>query len=193
MGNELGSDARRMDELQAELASALGLLVISFGRLEHAVSELVAACFGRVDGCSSQSIDAVLSFRQKLDLVAAMAPYRLRGQPENLVQVQYCVQKLGEIEARRNSLLHSFWAWHPDPQSPNDFAFRQTRNRTDRKKGLRYVEASADVQSIRELTAEIEHWRRLFGANESIYEVARIMEDAAHAQARDESFVGPSS
>lgn len=163
-----------LETLEEELAKAIGALAIQFGRLEHSVSELVTAAFGRTDIPSLQAINSVVSFRQKLDLVAALAPARIADQ-EELQEVQQCVRTLARFEERRNSLLHAFWAFEPSASEPGTRSLFQKRTRAHRVKGIVPSSHPADPRAIQGLANEIAEFRRLFGGRGSLYHAADMI------------------
>lgn len=168
------SEPDGIDQIQAELASAVGLLAIEFGRLELDVAELTAAALGKSDISTRDAINAVLSFRQKLDLVAALTSTRL-ADPAQIEEVQTCVQKLAHFEEERNGLLHAFWAFVRDEGESVPGIFVRAKARVHRKKGLTDHTKHVPAAKIRELAAEIAHFRRLFGMNGSLYHSADLL------------------
>jgi hypothetical protein len=161
-----------------ELAQAIGELAIQFGRLESSVSELVITAFGKADMESANAVSAVLSFRQKLDLVAALAPSRLTNS-EHLEEVQSCIATLQRYEEKRNSLLHAFWG----RELVNDYPFAgeliQSRTRAHRKKGLVHIRNEVNLTEIRALSKEIQQFRGIFGQKGSLYYCAVLMLEAS--------------
>ena len=162
------------EDLETELAHALGALAIQFGRLEHSVAELVGAAFGRMDIASCEAINSVVSFRQKLDIVGALAPSRITD-GESLLEVQQCIKQAGLFEERRNSLLHAFWAYEPATPSSTERGLLQSRTKAHRTKGLVTSRSAAKPSDIQQLAKEIEHFRRVFGGSGSLYHAASLL------------------
>ncbi len=163
-----------LEKEHLSLAHAVGELAIQFGRLEWDVSELVAAAFGKADMVNRDAINSVISFRQKLDLVAVLAHARISDE-EKLKEVLSCVTTLHGFEEERNSLLHAFWSRERTDTYPFRGGFLLNRTRADRKKGIKYIEKPADINAINELSKEIEYFRRIFGQEGSLYFSADIL------------------
>ena len=175
MNNDIPTDFSKNTALEIELASAVGELAIEFGRLEYNVAELVSASFGRMDLASQYSIVAVLSFRQKLDLVGSLAPSRLSDK-EELAKIQACIRQLSEFEEKRNTLLHGFVGVDFDTPDKDHYLLR---TRPHRVKGYLQSRKPVDPQSIRALTFQIREFRNMFGALGALYQSARQMYEAS--------------
>jgi hypothetical protein len=170
-----------IEELHDQLTSAVGCLAVEFGRLELDVSELASSALGRADLATRDAINAVLSFRQKLDLIGALAPARLTD-PAQLTEVQVCVQRLQRFEDERNGLLHAFWTFVRDEGESAPGRFVRSKVRAHRKKGLTDHTKAVDVSDIRELANEIRKYRRIFGQQGSLYYSADLLYSASRGK-----------
>jgi hypothetical protein len=144
-----------VDEAQAVLRDALGRLAIAFGNCEVAVAEVTASALGAFDADSRDGIDAVLSFRQKLDLIAAVGVKRLASSADAPL-LEEVLRTLGQFEDQRNSLLHSKYhvklnhAMYFKPEG-----FERSKQRAHRKRGLLRIWSDVDPTAINALAREI--------------------------------------
>lgn len=145
--------AERSKKAEDALAPALGRLVIVFGRLEFDLGKLVAAAVGVSDDAASDAVNAVLSFRQKLDIVAALAPERAPS-PEDLLRIREAIGEMGEFEAQRNMYLHSQWGFFW-----GDHIMERRKVRAARATGLKRSAEEANVVQIESLASDIERFR----------------------------------
>jgi hypothetical protein len=144
-----------VDEAHAPLRDALGRLVIAFGQCELAAAELTAVALGAGNADARDSINAVLSFRQKLDLIAAMAFKRLND-PNEAQLLSDVLTTLAGFEEERNTLLHSKYQIKLGPEMYfNPTGFSRSKQRAHRKKGLVRVWTDVDVQAIDKLSRRI--------------------------------------
>lgn len=171
-------DPKSVEALHTELSLAIGELAVHFGRLELDVAELVSSAFGRADIHTRDAINAVMSFRQKLDIVGALAPYRLKN-PEHLAEVQQCIKTLGQFEEKRNSLLHAFWALERNPDTLSQAQFVQSRSRAHRTKGLIQSRNPSNILEIQALAKAIREFRNIFGQQGSLYFSADLLHEAS--------------
>lgn len=164
---QLEKEHAEFDKLMDELTPALGELVVEFGRLELAASEFAGASLGVVGIEQRDAIDAVLSFRQKLDLIAALVPSRI-SKEEDRVEVRKAIARMGEFEVTRNRLLHSFWGLG----GKSEVLLVRSKRRADRKAGLICTEEGIKVEEIRRLSDDIRQFCRLFGGQGTLYHAA---------------------
>ena len=175
MDDEILTDFSRNTPLETEMANAVGELAIEFGRLEYNVAELVSASFGRMDLASQYSIVAVLSFRQKLDIVGSLAPSRIADK-QALASVQACIRQLSEFEEKRNTLLHAFVGIDFDTPDKDHYLLR---TRPHRIKGFIQSRKPVDPQTVKDLTAQIREFRNMFGPEGALYHSAHQMYEAS--------------
>lgn len=160
-----------IDELEAELRPAIGMLAIEFGRCELAVSELTATALGAKGADVRDVVDAVLSFRQKLDVVAAMGR-KLLSSEEDLLLLTSCLNRLQTFEEQRNTLLHSkFNIVLPPPDEDGPHGFARSKRRTSRKTGLIRTWNNVNVESIVALADELRRYCTPFGEHTPIYDL----------------------
>jgi hypothetical protein len=170
-----------IEELHNQLTCAVGSLAVEFGRLELDVSELAASALGKADLATRDAVNAVLSFRQKLDLVGALAPARLTDSVQ-LAKVQACLQQLQRFEDERNGLLHAFWAFVRDEGESAPGRFVRSKVRTNRKKGLTDHTKAVEFSDIRELANEIRSYRRILGQEGSLFYSADLLYSASQGK-----------
>ena len=183
------TDIEEIQIVEDQLAAVIGRLAIEFGRLELDVAELVTAAFGVADIDSRDAVDAVLSFRQKLDLVSALAS-SVVSTPQQLDGVRVCIRRLGEFEEQRNSLIHAFWGLERSQAETSERNFVRSKWRSDRKKGLVRTVKPADVEGIQALTEEIIKFKRLFAGESSLYSAASYLLRGANAKRKSERQLG---
>lgn len=175
------TDMEEIQSVEDQLAAVIGRLAIEFGRLELDVAELVTAAFGVADIDSRDAVDAVLSFRQKLDLVSALAG-SVVSTPQQLDEIRVCIKRLGEFEEQRNSLLHAFWGLERSQAGTSERNFARSKRRSDRKKGLVRTTKPAGVDGIQALTEEIIRFKTLFAGENSLYSAASHLLSGANAK-----------
>jgi hypothetical protein len=175
---------RAADEAECVLRDAIGRLAIAFGRCESAVSELVSAALGARSRDASAGINAVLSFRQKLDLIAAVGIARVSGGPGEL-QLAACIETLNSFEERRNTLLHSKYSLRLGPEDYFKLeGFARSKQRAHRKKGLVRQWVDVNVKEISELALSIERYTHSYPDRSPLTEAYWLL---ANTFSKDES------
>lgn len=167
-----------VDKAQAVLRDALGRLAVAFGQCEMAVSELTAASFGARNAEARDAINAVMSFRQKLDLIAALGVKRLTN-PTDAKLLHAVLAKLGHFEEQRNTLLHSKYHINIGPEMYfNPTGFSRLKQRAHRKKGLLRAWTDVDIDAINKLSREIVAYTLIFEPQGPVYDLYHAFERA---------------
>jgi hypothetical protein len=170
-----------IDELEAEIRSAVGMLAIEFGRCELAVSELAASALGAAGADVRDVIDAVLSFRQKLDVISAMGR-KVLSSKQDLKLLCSSLSRLQHFEEQRNTLLHSkFNIVLPPPDDDGPHGFARSKRRANRKAGLVRTWENVNVESIVTLADELRRFCAHFGEHTPVYDLYAEFQ-AAHAK-----------
>ena len=173
-----------VDDAQAVLRDALGRLAMAFGQCELAVAELTAASFGARNADARDAVNAVMSFRQKLDLVAALGVKRLTSPGADQL-LQTVLAKLGYFEEQRNTLLHSKYHINVGPEMYfNPTGFSRSKQRAHRKKGLLRAWAEVDVDAINKLSREIVAYTSIFAPQGPVYDLYHAFERAYASRAK---------
>lgn len=147
-------------EEEEKLAKALGLLVMSFNRLERDVGELLAALIQSNDHHTRHALVASMSFGQKVDLIAALYLERFKGNEAQKSLCNSAVKKLHRFEEERNKYIHSWWG----TKRFGDTDFIRIKPKTKGGKGLTVLEEQAAPAVLLEVCKQISSfcWLELF-------------------------------
>lgn len=136
---------------------------MAFNAMEAAVTDsLTVTLVGRESQVVTErsrfmtaSVGASMSFRQKVDLVAALLR-RVPRAPQEERLIQFCVSTLLDLEVERNRIVHSQWTTE-GLGGPLQSSKGQVRG----GKGLRVTVRDADVAAIMKTVADMENFSEL--------------------------------
>lgn len=163
--------ASRLKTHETQITHAIGRVVICFNRLEHALSDVVSHGLGDGSIEVRDIINALLSYKQKLDVINALMSVRLNG--EQLVDARKVLERLAEYGARRNVLVHSFYGI--DALSSD--ALMMFKGRLKRKCGFKKSATSADAEELKSFATELDEITSMLGPD-SVYMAFRGIERA---------------
>ena len=155
MAKEDGADIDHFKANEDALANAIGLLVMSFNRLEHDVGELLGSLLRMPDESARHTLVAAMSFGQKVDLFSALFQARCSAVAALQERCNAAVTKMRALEEYRNSIVHSWWGTH----IAGDEQFISIKPTIRGGKGLRVKRESADPAMILQTKEEIESFR----------------------------------
>ena len=131
------------DQLQA-----LGQITANFTILEDFIKSLITDLIGS-DTKVATIITCELSFRKLMDLLAAISAYRVADE-EKLETMKRIISRAGEIEQKRNTVIHSGWAFGKDAGD-----LTRVKTTAKRKHGLRFHNEPMDTATLYAIADEI--------------------------------------
>jgi hypothetical protein len=170
VNSDLVNLAKKMQEYkerESMVATALGNVVIQFGRLEVALSDVVSAGLGDGGIEKRDIIDAILSFRQKLDVISCLVAISSYDDAM-LNKARDMIKKLTEFESKRNSYIHSFWGLENSSSS----SIMRSKRKVKRKNGLIKDNELGYLDILNNFVLEIRECCEMF-SSKSVYTVFR--------------------
>ena len=135
--DEFSKSFRALHIESVRTATAIGLLVMQFNRLEHDLGELLAVFMKRANQEeyfeNIAIMTAALSFGQKLDLLSALYLKRYKAFPAQCDIFKKLISQLCKFEEYRNALIHSRWG----TQAFGDPEFKRFKPNIKGKRGLK--------------------------------------------------------
>ncbi len=145
------------------LLEPIGAVTVNFAMLEESLSfGIWIFLFGNnaQEQRTGQIVTAELSFRRKVDLFCCL--FRHRFPDKDDTELSKLRVKLMDVEAKRNRLVHSFWA-------ASDEKGKSTRMKTTAKhKGIRFQfekMGKEEIKSIADIIAEVAYETQMFYLN----------------------------
>ena len=129
---------------------AIGRITVAFSELDSWLNSFIWALIAPFEEQHlGQIITAELSFRQKLDLVAALFKYRCKDTAKQ-AELKGLIARIEKLEARRNTVQHSLWT-HQSEEREQVTQFKITAKR---KNGLTHTKNIITSQSLEQLSKE---------------------------------------
>lgn len=126
---------------------AIGRITVAFSELDSWLSSFIWALIGPFDEQHlGQIVTAELSFRQKIDLLAALFKYRCKDIAKQL-ELRALLTKIAELEQKRNTIQHSLWI----RQSENAEEVIRLKITAKRKNGLIHSKKVVTVEQLDEI------------------------------------------
>jgi hypothetical protein len=135
------------DLIIKNLSTALGVLTLNFGHVEHAIQVLCCALISE-DGNIGLLATCDLSFSARIKLARALLDYR--NTPEDLIfEADALLTKGSTLEQKRNTYIHSVWLSSADEKDA-------IRWKTTAKKGkLSHAWETVDEKQLQEIVAAL--------------------------------------
>jgi hypothetical protein len=131
------------DQLQA-----LGQITANFTILEDFLKSLITDLIG-YDSTIAKIITCELSFRKLVDLLATISAYRIADE-EKLKTMKQIISRAGEVENKRNTVVHSGWTFGRSAGSVT-----RIKTTAKRKHGLRSHEEPMETATLYAIADEI--------------------------------------
>lgn len=132
---------------EAEIAMAIGRMVIRFNSLDRDLGQLLAALLESKNTFVGAALVASIGFSQKVDLLAALYLEKFKEDPAKCAECRTAIQKLRTIEEERNKYVHSCFG----TSSFGSSEFLRTKPKTKGGKGLSFAREDVDVQAMKAL------------------------------------------
>lgn len=136
---------------EAELAMAIGRIVMHFNNLERDLGELLAALLESNNNFVRTALVASMSFSQKVDLLAALYLEKFKEDAERSEVCRSSIQKLRSLEEERNKYVHSCFGTKTFGSSE----FLRTKPKTKGAKGLSVAREEVNIQAMKGLKDRI--------------------------------------
>jgi len=136
---------------EAELAMAIGRVVIHFNNLERDLGELLAALLESKNSFVQTALVASMSFSQKVGLLAALYLEKFKDDSERCDACRSSIQKLRSLDEERNRYVHSCFGTKTFGSSE----FLRTKPKTKGAKGLSVAREDVDIQAMKALKDRI--------------------------------------
>ncbi len=130
---------------------SIGRITVAFSQLDSWLNSLIWFLISTPEEqYLGQIITAEISFRQKLDLVAALFKYRCKD-IDKQTELTSLIARIEKLEARRNIVQHSLWI-HQSEKLDQVTQFKITAKR---KNGLVHTRNIITLQSLEQLSKEL--------------------------------------
>lgn len=130
---------------------AIGRITVAYAELDTWLSSFIWTLIAPFEEQHlGQIITAELSFRQKLDLAAALFKYRC-DDPVKRIELKALISRIEKLEARRNNVQHSLWIH----QSEEPEQVTQLKITAKRKNGLTHTKKIITPQQLYLLSKEL--------------------------------------
>ena len=130
---------------------AIGRITVAFSELDNWLSSFIWALITTFEEQHlGQIITAELSFRQKLDLVAALFKYRCKDTAKQ-AELKGLIARVEKLEARRNTVQHSLWIHLSEKRDQ----LTQLKITAKRKNGLIHTKNIITPQQLEQLSKEL--------------------------------------
>lgn len=138
-------------ETEAELAMAIGRIVIHFNILERDLGELLGGLLESNSYFVWTALVASMSFAQKVDLLAALYLEKHKDDLDRCEECRSSIQILRSLEEERNKYVHSVYGTVTFGSSE----FIRTKPRTKGAKGLSVAKEKVVIQAMKALKDRI--------------------------------------
>jgi hypothetical protein len=147
--------------IASETYLALGEMIVRYNRVESTMKSFIAVLVDHKDFRVDHAITAGMPFKGLQRLLMSLYRYR-QTDPNAVGELGQLLNRIGDLETRRNELIHSNWTFNPELSK----AYRSDV-KAKFATGLNIINEEYDIEQVKALSKDLQNVGKELGTIET--------------------------